>query len=52
MIIALGDEPLFHPVVWAHRDIIQQVFPHLDDGLIRELLKDQNLILKDIGFTQ
>jgi hypothetical protein len=52
MIIALDDEPLFHPVVCACRDIILQAFPHLSDGIIHELLKAQDLILKGIGFTQ
>jgi hypothetical protein len=52
MIVALDDEQLFHLVVWARRDIILQVIPHLGDGLVRELLKAQDLILKHIGFTQ
>jgi hypothetical protein len=52
MIIDLDDEPLFHPVVWAHIDIIQQAFSCLGDGLIHKLLKARDLILKGIGFTK
>jgi hypothetical protein len=44
MIVALDDEPLFHPVVWACRDIILQMFPCLDSDLIHELLKARDLI--------
>jgi hypothetical protein len=33
-------------------DIILQVFPCLGDGLIRELLKPKDLLLKGIGFAQ
>jgi hypothetical protein len=36
----------------ARKDIIMQAFPHLDDGLIHELLKARDLILESIGFTQ
>jgi hypothetical protein len=52
MIEVLDDEPLLHAVMGAHRDIILQVFPCLDDGLIRELLKPRDLVLKGIGFAQ
>jgi hypothetical protein len=52
MIIALDDEPLFHPVVWARRDIILQALPCLGNGLIYEMLKARDLILEGIGFAQ
>jgi hypothetical protein len=50
MIVALDDEPLFHSMVWARRDIILQAFPHLGIGLVHELLKYQDFILEGIGF--
>jgi hypothetical protein len=52
MIIVLDDEPLFHLMVWACRDIILQAFPCLNDDVIHELLKAQDLIPKCIGLTQ
>jgi hypothetical protein len=52
MIEALDDEPFLHVVMGACRDIILHAFPCLNDGLIRELLKPRDLILKGIGFAQ
>jgi hypothetical protein len=52
MIEALDDEPLFHAVMGACRDIILQTFPCLGDGLIHELLKPRDLIPEGIGFVQ
>jgi hypothetical protein len=52
MIEALNDEPLLHAVMEACRDIIQQAFPCLSDGLIHELLKPRDLISEGIGFAQ
>jgi hypothetical protein len=52
MIEALDDEPLLHAVMEECRDIILQVLPFLDDGLIRELLKPRDLIPEGIGFAQ
>jgi hypothetical protein len=52
MIVAFDHEPLFHSVVWAHIDIILQAFPRLGNGVIREMLKDQDLIPEGIGFAQ
>jgi hypothetical protein len=52
MIEALDDQPLFHAMMGACRDIILQVFPGLGDGLIHELLKPRDLVLDDIGFRQ
>jgi hypothetical protein len=42
MIEALDDEPFLHAVMGACRDIILQMFPFLDDGLIHELLKPRD----------
>jgi hypothetical protein len=39
MIEALDDEPLFHSVMWAWRDIILQSLPRLGNGFVYELLK-------------
>jgi hypothetical protein len=52
MIIALDDESLFHPMVWACKDITLQAFPCLSDGLVHELLKAWDLIPESISFTQ
>jgi hypothetical protein len=51
MIEDLDDEPLLLAVIGACRDIILQVFPRLDDGLIRELLKSRDLVPEGIGFA-
>jgi hypothetical protein len=51
MIEALDDEPLLHVMMGACRDIILQVLPCLNDGLIRELLKSRDLVLEGIGFS-
>jgi hypothetical protein len=51
MIEALDDEPLLHVMMGACRDIILQVLPCLNDGLIRELLKSKDLVLEGIGFS-
>jgi hypothetical protein len=52
MIEPLDDESLLHAVMGACSDIILQVFPYLDDGLILELLKPRDLILEGVGFAQ
>jgi hypothetical protein len=52
MIEALDDEPLLHAVMGACKDIILQAFPCLGDGLICELLKGRDLVLKGIGLAQ
>jgi hypothetical protein len=52
MIEALDDEPLLHAVMRSCRDIILQMFQCLSDGLIHELLKPKDLVLKGIGFAQ
>jgi hypothetical protein len=49
---ALDDEPLLHDMIGVCRDIILQVFPCLNDGLIRELLKPRDLVPEGIGFAQ
>jgi hypothetical protein len=52
MMEALDDEPLLHAVMGECRDIILYVFLCLSDGLIGELLKPRDLVLKGIGFAQ
>jgi hypothetical protein len=52
MIEALDDEPLFHFVVWACKDIILQSLPCLSNGFVCELLKAQDLVLEGIGLAQ
>jgi hypothetical protein len=52
MILSLDDEPLLHSMVWAHRDIILQAFPLLDNGLVHEVLKARDLIPESIVFSQ
>jgi hypothetical protein len=52
MIEALDDKPLLRAMMGACRDIILQMFPCLGDGLICELLKPRDLLLKGIGFAQ
>jgi hypothetical protein len=52
MIEALDDARLLHAMMGARRDIIPQMFPCLDDGLIRELLKPTDLVPEGIGFAQ
>jgi hypothetical protein len=50
--LAHDDEPLFHPVVCACRDIIMQALSYLGDGLVHELLKARDLIPAGIDFAQ
>jgi hypothetical protein len=52
MIEGLDDEPLLHAMMGACRDIILQMFPCLDDGLIRVLLKHRDLVPEGIDFAQ
>jgi hypothetical protein len=52
MIEALDDEPLFHFMVWACGDIIQQPLTRLDNGFICKLLKAQDLVPEGIGLAQ
>jgi hypothetical protein len=52
MIEALDDEPLFHFVGWACRDIILQSLPCLKNGFVHELLKVRDLVLEGIGLAQ
>jgi hypothetical protein len=52
MIEALDDEPLFHSMVWACRDIILQSLPCLGNGFVCELLKAQDLVSEGIGLAQ
>jgi hypothetical protein len=52
MIEALDDEPLFHSMVWACRDIILQSLPRLGNGFLHELLKAQDFVLEGIGLGQ
>jgi hypothetical protein len=49
MIKALDDEPLFHAVMGACRDIILQTLTCLGNGFIHELLKCRDLVLNGIG---
>jgi hypothetical protein len=51
MIEALDDEPLLYAVIGACSDIILHAFSCFDDGLIRELLKPRDLVLKGNGFA-
>jgi hypothetical protein len=48
MIEALDDEPLFHLVVWACRDIRLQSLPRLGNSFVRELLKARDLVPEGI----
>jgi hypothetical protein len=52
MIEALDDEPLFHSMVWACRDIILKALPRLGNGLIHKLMEAQDLIPEGIGLAQ
>jgi hypothetical protein len=52
MIEALDDEPLLHTIMWACKDIILQMFPCLDDGLIHKLLKPRDLVPEGIGIAR
>jgi hypothetical protein len=51
MIEDLGDEPLFHSMVWPCRDIILQLPPRLGNGFICELLKARDLVPESIGLA-
>jgi hypothetical protein len=52
LIEILDDEPLFHAVMGACRDIILQALPSLGNGFIWEMLKGRDLVLMDIGLAQ
>jgi hypothetical protein len=52
MMEALDDEPLLHVVMEACRDIILQALPCLNNGIIRDLFKGRDLVLKGIGLAQ
>jgi hypothetical protein len=52
MIEVLDDEPLFHSMVWACKDIILQFLPCLNNGFVRELLKARDLVSEGIGLAQ